>query len=108
MANIFKSTSTALTTSTQDIYQAPAAGVGVILSIYVANVDGGTSADLTLIKTDGSNNPQSELVHTIPVPADTSLEVVANKIVLMADEKLRGYAGNDNFLQATVSVLEIT
>lgn len=107
MANTFKSTSTALTTSTQDIYQAPA-GVGVVLSVLVANKSGTGNADVTIVKTDASDTVQGEIVHTIPVPIDTSLEVVVNKLVLMANEKLRGTASADSYLDATVSVLEIT
>jgi hypothetical protein len=107
--NTFKSTSTALTTSTADIYQAPASAgnVGVVLSIMVANVNGTASADLTIAKTDSSNNIAGYLAYTVPVPNDASLEVVANKVVLMAGQKIRGLASANSYLQATVSVLEI-
>lgn len=107
--NTFKSTSTALTTSIADIYQAPASAgnVGVVLSILVANINGTASADVTIAKTDSSNNIAGYLTYTIPVPNDTSLEVVANKVVLMAGQKIRGLASANSYLQATVSVLEI-
>ena len=110
MANTFKSTSTAITTTTATIYQAPstAGNVGVVLSIMVANVNGTAPADLTVSKTTSGDALQSHLAFTIPIPADTSLEVVANKIVLMAGEKLRASASIASYLQATVSVLEIT
>lgn len=108
--NTFKSTSTALTTATTDIYQAPASAgnVAIMLSIQVANVNGNASADLTIAKTDSSNNIAGYLAFTIPVPNDSALEVVANKIVLMAGQKIRGSASANSYLQATVSVLEIT
>lgn len=107
--NTFKSTSTALTTTIADIYQAPASAgnVGIVVSILVANVNGTASADLTIAKTDASNNIAGYLAYTVPVPNDTSLEVVANKVVLMAGQKIRGLASANSYLQATVSVLEI-
>lgn len=110
MANTFKSTSTAITTSTVTIYQAPATAgnVGIVLSCLVANVNGTASADVTVSKTTSGDVLQSHLLFTVPVPADSSLEVVANKVVLMAGEKLRASASAASFLQATISVMEIT
>jgi hypothetical protein len=108
--NTFKSTSTAITTTTATIYTAPgtAGNVGIALSVLIANVNGTASADVTIFKTTSGDAIQSYLAYTIPVPNDTSLEVVANKIVLMAGEKLRATASVNSYLQATVSVLEIT
>lgn len=110
MANTFKSTSTAITTTTATIYQAPASAgnVGIVLSVLVANVNGTAPADLTVSKTTSGDAVQSHLTWTIPIPADTSLEVVANKVILMAGEKLRASASANSYLQATVSVMEIT
>jgi hypothetical protein len=110
MANTFKSTSTAITTATVTIYQAPATAgnVGIVLSCLISNVNGTASADVTISKTTSGDALQSYLTYTVPVSQDTSLEVVANKIVLMAGEKLRASASVASYLQATVSVLEIT
>jgi predicted NAD/FAD-dependent oxidoreductase len=110
MPNTFKSTSTAITTATVTLYQAPttASNVSVVLSCMVANVNGTAPADLTLSKTSSADVLQSHLVFTVPIPQDTSLEIVANKVVLMAGEKLRASASIASYLQATVSVLEIT
>jgi len=108
--NTFKSTSTALTTSTSDIYQAPnsAGNTAIVLSLMVANVNGSNSADVTLGKYDSSNNLQSYLAFTITVPGSSSLEVVANKVVLNAGEKIRGLASANGYLQVITSVMEIT
>lgn len=111
MANTFNNAQVALSgTSVTDVYQAPstAGNVAIVLSIMVANVNGTTSADISIIKTNSSNTEQSRLAHTIPVPGDTSLEVVANKLVLKAGEKIRAQASAGNFLNVTVSALEIT
>lgn len=111
MANTFNNAQVALsTTSVTDVYQCPttAGNVAIVLSIMCANVNGTASADISIIKTNSSNTEQSRLAHTIPVPADTSLEVVANKVVLKAGEKLRAQASVANYINVTISALEIT
>jgi hypothetical protein len=111
MANTFKDAQVQLsTTSVTDLYQTPttAGNVSILLSILVANVNGTSAADISVIKTDASNVELSRLAHTIPVPADTSLEIVPNKIVLSAGEKIRVQASASNFLHATLSSMEIT
>lgn len=111
MANTFNNAQASLTTTNvTDVYQAPATSgaVSIVLSIMVSNVDGVNAADISIIKTDSSNTEQSRLAHTIPIPSDTSLEVVANKLVLKAGEKLRAQASAANDLVVTVSALEIS
>lgn len=111
MANTFNNAQVALTTTNvTDVYQAPttAGNVAIVLSILCANVNGSASADVSIIKTNSANTEQSRLAHTIPVPNDTSLEVVANKIVLKAGEKLRAQASAANYINVTISALEIT
>jgi hypothetical protein len=73
----------------------------------VANVNGTASADITISKTDSANTLQSYLAYTIPVPNDTSLECVANKIVLKAGEKIRATASAANYLDVIVSGMDI-
>jgi 3D (Asp-Asp-Asp) domain-containing protein len=111
MPNTFNNAQAQLSsTSVTDVYQAPATtgNTAVVLSVLCANVNGTSSADISIIKTDSSNTIQSYLAFTIPVPADTSLEVVANKIILKAGEKLRAQASASNFINVTISALEIT
>jgi hypothetical protein len=111
MSNTFNNATVKLSsTSITDVYQAPNtadADRAVVMSVLVANIDGTTSADITLIITDSSNTELSRVAHTIPVPADTSLELVANKLVLKRGQKLRATASAANDLDVTVSVMEI-
>ena len=111
MSNTFNNATIKLTsTSTTDIYQAPDladADRAVVMSILVANVDGTNSADITVMITDSSNTELSKLANTIPVPADTSLEIVPNKIVLKRGQKIRAFASAADDLDITVSVMEI-
>lgn len=111
MATAFNNAQVSLTTTaTTDVYQCPSSSgnTAVVMSILVANVNGANSGDITILKTDSSNNLQSYLAYTIPVPGDTSLEVVANRIVLKAGEKIRATAGTANYFHVTVSALENT
>lgn len=112
MAETFNRNSVKLTTtSITDAYQAPnvaATDRAIVLSCMVANVDGTSSADVTVAITDSSNVEIAKLANTINVPADASLEIVANKVVLKRGEKLRVTASAANRLDVTVSSLEIT
>jgi hypothetical protein len=99
------------TTSVTDLYQAPtgnAADRAIVLSCLVANVDGTSAADITITVTDSSNTVLSTLASTIAVPADASLEVIANKLVLKQSQKIRAAASAANDLEVTLSALEIT
>lgn len=112
MAEIFNNASVKLTTTNAtDVYQAPtgnAADRAIVLSCLVANVDGSNAAEITITVTDNSNNVLSTLASTITVPADASLEVIANKLVLKQSQKIRATANLANDLEITLSALEIT
>jgi hypothetical protein len=112
MAETFNNASVKLTTTNAtDLYQAPtgnAADRAIVLSCLVANVDGTSSADVTIVLTDGSDSVQSTLVSTVSIPADASLEVIANKVVMKQSQKIRATASAANDLEVTLSVLEIT
>ena len=110
--NTFNNAQSKLTTSTiTTVYTAPnttSSDRAIVLSILVANVDGVNAADITITKTDNADAEQSKLANTISVPADSSLEILANKLVLKAGEKIRATASAANDLDVTISVLEIT
>jgi antitoxin component of RelBE/YafQ-DinJ toxin-antitoxin module len=112
MAETFNRASVALTTtSITDVYQAPssnAANRAIVLGCLVANVDGAVPADVTVTITDASNVVIARIANTIAVPADASIELIINKLVLKAGEKLRATASAANDLEVTVSALEIT
>lgn len=112
MAETFNNASVKLTTtSATDVYQAPTANAAdraIVLSCMVANVDGTNPADITITVTDSSNTVLSTLASTITVPADASLEVIANKLVLKQSQKIRATAATAGDLEVTLSALEIT
>jgi len=111
MAETFNRASAALTTGFTEIYAAPTSSgaVSIVLSSLVANVDGNAGCDVDLcIYSGGSAITGGELANTILVPADASIELIANKLVLKAGESLHAKASVAGDLEMTVSALEIT
>jgi hypothetical protein len=112
MAETFNNASVKLTTTNAtDLYQAPTGAAtdrAIVLSCLVANVDGSSNAGITITLTDGSDAVLSTLASTVSVPADASLEIVANKVIMKQSQKLRATASAANDLEVTVSALEIT
>jgi hypothetical protein len=112
MAETFNRASVALSTaSITDVYQAPNiadANRAVVLSCLVANVDGSASCDVTITIANSGDTEIAKLANTIQVPADASLEVIANKLVLKRGEKIRATASAGGDLHVTVSALEIS
>ena len=109
MPEVFQRTSLDVTSTEQDAYVCPASTTAVVLSCLVANVDGTNSDDITAKITNSVNAPFSRIASTITVPADASLELIPNKLVLEGGEKLRlTGAAASNRLSATVSILEIS
>lgn len=111
MAELFNSANVQLTTTNAtDIYQCPHASANnrsILLSCLVANVDGSTNSDVTITITDDANNVVSTLASTVVVPADASLEVISNKVILRGGQKIRATAGAADDLEVTLSALEI-
>lgn len=108
--NYTNSTTNLTTTNITDVYQCPT-GTGakaIVLSCLVANVDGTSSADITMTITSAGNTATTKIANTIPVPADTTLELIPNKLILQTGQKLRATASAANDLDITVSILEIT
>jgi len=112
MAETFNNASVKLTTTNAtDLYQAPTSAAtdrAIVLSCLVANVDGSSAVTITIALTDSSNAVLSTLASTIAVPADASIEIIPNKVVMKQSQKLRATAGAANDVEITVSALEIT
>ena len=112
MAETFNRAQAALVTTGTDVFTAPSASGNrvVVLSVLVANVDGTNAATVSARLKNSANNdiPGAQFANTISIPADASLELIANKLVMKEGEKLHLVASADGDLEATVSVLEIT
>jgi hypothetical protein len=100
------------TTSTQTLYTAPTNGgstaTAVIMSILVANTSGSVSADITVVKQSSGSTEQARVAHIIPVPPNTSLELVPNRLVMKNGEILVASADGAGILSVILSAMEIT
>lgn len=99
------------TTNTTTIYTAPnlaSTNRAIILSCLIANIDGSNSVDITVLITNNTDTEITRIAHTITIPPDATLELIPNKLILLAGEKLRAIASAANDLDCTISVLEFT
>ncbi len=104
----------ALTTSAQAVANNPASSGKVlkINALYVANVDGASSADVTvnLYGQDDLGGTATKLAHTIAVPADATLVVISKEapIYLEEDRSLGALASASGDLEIVCSYEEIS
>ena len=112
MADTFNNSPVKLTTTTiTDAYQAPNVADtdrAIVLSCMVANVNGTSAAEITLALTSSTDTELSKIANTITVPADSTIEMIPNKLILKRGQKLRATASQANALDVTVSCMEIT
>lgn len=107
MGIAFKNAKADLVTGGGDVYTCPASTEAIVLSILVSNVDGTNSADVSANWTDSSDSDNAaSIASTIPVPADSSLELLQRPLVLEAGDKIQGTASANSDLEMTVSVME--
>ena len=97
------------TTTTQLLINGAASGkVFKVNSIIVANIDGSSAADLTLIYNDGSTD--YKLASTISVPADSTLVALDKNASLYLEEgcSIKGGAGANSDLECLITYEEIS
>ena len=76
--------------------------------VWKTNVDGTNSADIDVEFVDSDGSTKALLASTLPVPADSSLEVVSGKFVLETGDKIQAKASAASDIEMFVSMLEIT
>ena len=110
MAETFKRGGAALsTTAATDLFtaQSGAGDVAIVLSVHCANKTN-SGANLTVDVTNSSGAVQTCLLYQAGVPANTSMEIVQNKVVLLAGEKISATADTADVFDITVSALDVT
>ena len=107
MANTFKRKVLAnIDTSLATVYTVPSATTTVVIGLTLANVTSGTiTADVQLV----TSGDDPYIVKSIPIPAGSSVEVMAgNKIVMETTDILKVLGSATNSVDATLSIMEIT
>jgi hypothetical protein len=113
MANTFKlKTKANIDTSLVAVYTVPASTTAVVIGLTLANITSGSiTADVQVVSdtVDVETNTDVYVVKAIPIPAGSSVEVMAgNKIVLQTTDVLKVLGSATNSVDATLSIMEIT
>ena len=78
-------------------------------SIIIANIDGSSSADVTVSFYDSSQSAAHSLASTVAVPADSTLVVLGkdSPIYLEESDEIRGGASANGDLEVVISYEEL-
>jgi len=113
MANTFKlKTKAGIDTSLVTIYTVPADTTTVVIGLTIANIKGASvTADVKVISdtSDTETNADVYIAKDIPLPAGSSVEVMAgNKIVLQTTDKIQVKGSVADAVDVILSIMEIT
>ncbi len=115
MANTFKlKTKANVDASLVTVYTTPNSTTSVIIGLTISNVKGSSiTADAKIITaaSSGENGDDVHVVKDIPLPAGSSVEIMAgNKIILNAGDivKASGSNSSGNDADIILSIMEIT
>ena len=113
MANTFKlKTRAGIDTALVPVYTVPSSTTAVIIGLTIANIKGTSiTADAKVISdtSDVETNADVYLAKDIPLPAGSSVEVMAgNKIVLQATDVVQVKGSVTDAVDVILSIMEIT
>ena len=113
MANTFKlKTKAGIDASLVKVYTVPSSTTTVVIGLTIANVQGGSvTADAKIVSNtdDTEVNADVYIAKNIPLPAGSSVEVMAgNKIVLQATDEVWVSGSATDAVDAVLSIMEIT
>ena len=101
--NAFKTVTAELTTSDVVHYTAPTGYSGIVLMAQITNVTGST-ANVTFILDSGTAN--TEILKDFDIPANDAASATVGKLIVETGKSIRAYAGANNQLKMTLSILE--
>ena len=116
MANTFKVATRASVdhSSADTIYTVPSSTTAVILGMTICNRhSSATDIDVILVSDTAGGNPNTNanvyLLKDTSIPAGSTLEVFAGqKIVLQTTDSITAQAAADNYIDISLSFMEIT
>ena len=113
MANTFKlKTKAGIDASLTTIYTVPSSTTTVIIGLTIANIKGSSvtaDAQIVTASTSGENADDVYVVKAIPLPAGSSVEVMAgNKIVLETGDIIKVKGSVTDAVDAILSIMQIT
>ena len=113
MPNTFKlKTKAGIDASLVKVYTVPADTTTVVIGLTIANIKGASvTADAKIVSdtSDSETNADVYIAKDIPLPAGSSVEVMAgNKIVLQATDEVWVSGSVTDAVDAVLSIMEIT
>ena len=113
MANTFKlKTKAGIDASLVKVYTVPADTTTVVIGLTIANIKGASvTADAKIVSdtSDTETNADVYIAKNIPLPAGSSVEVMAgNKIVLQATDEVWVSGSATDAVDAVLSIMEIS
>lgn len=78
----------------------------IILSVLVANTEGTSTCDVTA-SLNTASTVNSYLAFTVPVPADSNVDLIANKLILPSGDSIVMLASTSGQLDATISYVVV-
>jgi hypothetical protein len=113
MANTFKlKTKAGIDASLTTVYTVPSSTTTVIIGLTISNVKGSSvtaDAQIVTASSSGENADDVYVVKAIPLPAGSSVEVMAgNKIVLETGDIIKVKGSVTDAVDAILSIMEIT
>lgn len=110
MAEVFKNASkvSVSASSADTIYTAPSLTTSIILGVAIANKSSNV-VSLTLSFTDSSATTTTQMLPSVQIPGNTTLEVLAGqKYILEAGDTLKALADTATSIDITMGVLELS
>ena len=113
MANTFKlKTKAGIDASLTTVYTVPSSTTTVIIGLTISNVKGSSvtaDAQIVTASSSGENADDVYVVKAIPLPAGSSVEVMAGKkIVLETGDIIKVKGSVTDAVDAILSIMEIT
>ncbi len=109
MAVTEKNAGLALTTAAQTVYTCPASTTARVLMIQVCNINGTSSAGVTVRWGDSSDsNTEYHLASAVPVAANDAVSIPAGGLILEASDTIEALASANGDLEITVCVQEVS
>jgi hypothetical protein len=101
--NVFKTFTAELTTTLDQIYEAPEGVTAIVLMAQVTNVTT-SSSKATVVHAGGGID--TELIKDFAIPPNDATSATTGKLILEAGQSVKASAQGDNQLKITLSVLE--
>ena len=89
----------------ESIYYAPDGYSAIILMVQVTNVNT-APANATFFWHSDSAASNTELIKNVTIPPGDAINILTGKLILQSNDALYGISSTNNYLKATLSILE--